>query len=62
MRLVTIEEIMLSPQFALGIADTRTGRRYHNGYDLWEVPMPIPAGVAETLKRNSEDKAPDARC
>ena len=34
-RPTTIDEIMLQPTFALGVADARAGRPYHRNYDLW---------------------------
>jgi hypothetical protein len=34
---VTIREIMARPTFALGAADARAGRLYHNDYDLWDT-------------------------
>jgi hypothetical protein len=34
-RLTTVEEIMSSPMFALGVADTRAGRGYAADYELW---------------------------
>jgi hypothetical protein len=34
-RPVTREEIMGQPQFVLGVADARAGRRYRADYDLW---------------------------
>ena len=36
-RPVTIQEIMGQPQFVLGVADARAGRRYRADYDLWTV-------------------------
>jgi hypothetical protein len=34
---VTIIEIMSSPQFALGVADARSGRLYRAGYGTWHT-------------------------
>ena len=34
-RVVTADEIMSSPEFALGVADARAGRGYHPDYDGW---------------------------
>jgi hypothetical protein len=34
---VSIHWIMSQPQFTLGAADARAGRRYHADYDLWNI-------------------------
>jgi hypothetical protein len=34
-RLATVEEIMSSPTFTLGVADVRAGRGYHSAYASW---------------------------
>src|SRR5262245_51289167 len=36
-RAVTPAQIMRRPQFALGVADVRAGRRHHADYDLWDT-------------------------
>jgi hypothetical protein len=33
---VTILSVMQDPKFGLGVADVRTGRGYHPGYETWD--------------------------
>jgi hypothetical protein len=61
---VSIEEIMSAPYFALGVADVRAGRPYHDGYQTWHTDEQwdyergrqwarlVPASVV--LKRNGK--------
>jgi hypothetical protein len=61
---VSIEEIMTSLEFALGVADARAGRPYRDGYQAWHANAQwnyergrqwarlVPASVV--LKRNGK--------